>query len=231
LRNLISLAALIAASFGATAASATDMNYRYANAGTANAATYTFTAAADGDLTVYRMNSTGFYMSTLGVKVNGTTIAQGILDTDHWNIFSPNVLGTVHAGDSIEFFIDTYDRDDAGTHLGTYYSTVSDNADGLQHIFADEHPAEPWIGTPLGTFIGFEDTTTGDNRGDLNYNDYTIVVPNLLVNAPIVNHPGSGDDQSSVSPAPEPASWAMMLGGFGLVGGAMRRRRTSLTFA
>jgi hypothetical protein len=25
---------------------------------------------------------------------------------------------------------------------------------------------------------------------------------------------------------PEPASWAMMLGGFGLVGGAMRRRRT-----
>jgi hypothetical protein len=27
------------------------------------------------------------------------------------------------------------------------------------------------------------------------------------------------------TPAPEPASWAMMLGGFGLVGGAMRRRR------
>ncbi|HMI18446.1 MAG TPA: PEPxxWA-CTERM sorting domain-containing protein [Sphingomonas sp.] len=26
---------------------------------------------------------------------------------------------------------------------------------------------------------------------------------------------------------PEPASWAMMLGGFGLVGGAMRRRRTA----
>jgi hypothetical protein len=30
---------------------------------------------------------------------------------------------------------------------------------------------------------------------------------------------------------PEPASWAMMVGGFGLVGGAMRRRRTSLRFA
>jgi PEP-CTERM motif len=30
---------------------------------------------------------------------------------------------------------------------------------------------------------------------------------------------------------PEPASWAMMLGGFGLIGGAMRRRKTSLTFA
>jgi hypothetical protein len=26
---------------------------------------------------------------------------------------------------------------------------------------------------------------------------------------------------------PEPATWAMMLGGFGLLGGAVRRRRTS----
>ena len=30
---------------------------------------------------------------------------------------------------------------------------------------------------------------------------------------------------------PEPATWAMMLGGFGLIGGAMRRRRASVQFA
>jgi len=31
---------------------------------------------------------------------------------------------------------------------------------------------------------------------------------------------------------PEPASWAMMLGGFGLVGGAMRsRRKAAVSFA
>jgi hypothetical protein len=30
---------------------------------------------------------------------------------------------------------------------------------------------------------------------------------------------------------PEPASWAMMVGGFGLIGGAMRRRRVSVSFA
>lgn len=30
---------------------------------------------------------------------------------------------------------------------------------------------------------------------------------------------------------PEPASWAMMIAGFGLVGGAMRRRATTVTFA
>ena len=30
---------------------------------------------------------------------------------------------------------------------------------------------------------------------------------------------------------PEPASWAMMAGGFGLAGATMRRRRTAIRFA
>lgn len=30
---------------------------------------------------------------------------------------------------------------------------------------------------------------------------------------------------------PEPATWAMMIVGFGLVGGAMRRRKTTVAFA
>jgi len=33
---------------------------------------------------------------------------------------------------------------------------------------------------------------------------------------------------NSVAPVPEPATWAMMLVGFGAVGYAMRRRRRSL---
>jgi opacity protein-like surface antigen len=36
---------------------------------------------------------------------------------------------------------------------------------------------------------------------------------------------------AAVAPVPEPATWAMMIMGFGLVGGAMRRRRTSVAFA
>ena len=34
-----------------------------------------------------------------------------------------------------------------------------------------------------------------------------------------------------VAAVPEPATWAMMIGGFGLVGGAMRRRRATTVFA
>jgi len=30
---------------------------------------------------------------------------------------------------------------------------------------------------------------------------------------------------------PEAASWAMMVAGFGLMGAALRKRRTSITFA
>ena len=41
-----------------------------------------------------------------------------------------------------------------------------------------------------------------------------------------------GPAQISFSAAPEPASWAMMLGGFGLVGGALRnRRKVAIRFA
>jgi len=36
---------------------------------------------------------------------------------------------------------------------------------------------------------------------------------------------------NAIGGVPEPTSWAMMLGGFGLVGGAMRRRRVALRFA
>ncbi|MDO7841779.1 PEPxxWA-CTERM sorting domain-containing protein [Sphingomonas sp. CA1-15] len=34
---------------------------------------------------------------------------------------------------------------------------------------------------------------------------------------------------SGIAAAPEPASWAMMIGGFGLVGGAMRQRKRTAT--
>jgi hypothetical protein len=44
-------------------------------------------------------------------------------------------------------------------------------------------------------------------------------------------NPLSGSAISTTMSAPEPASWAMMLGGFGLIGGIMRNRRTSIRFA
>lgn len=42
---------------------------------------------------------------------------------------------------------------------------------------------------------------------------------------------GPALDGVSVSAVPEPATWAMMIGGFGLVGGTLRRRRAVATLA
>lgn len=44
--------------------------------------------------------------------------------------------------------------------------------------------------------------------------------------------PGPGPGPGPVDPVPEPATWAMMIAGFGMIGGALRRRaRVSVTFA
>ena len=41
----------------------------------------------------------------------------------------------------------------------------------------------------------------------------------------------AADEITAPVPVPEPASWAMMIGGFAVVGGAMRRRSASMRFA
>lgn len=38
-------------------------------------------------------------------------------------------------------------------------------------------------------------------------------------------------DKVSIAAVPEPASWAMLIAGFGMVGASMRRRKPSVTFA
>ena len=75
--------------------------------------------------------------------------------------------------------------------------------------------------------IGQDCATSGSTR-------CVTLVPNLSLNGTIgdINGQGficcGGSDivlDAAPTAAPEPASWALMLGGFGLVGGAMRSRR------
>jgi hypothetical protein len=229
MRATLLVTALVAVLTSASAVRAE--TWDYANGGTQNAARYSFTATAGGLLKAYFMPSTGYYHSALGAKVSGVTIGSGALMMGTTDNFTPFTFGTVSAGDSIEFFIDTYDVNAGNVYMGRYFSTVSHNADGLQHAWAAPHFDQWYLGpegVPEGTFIGFEDTTTGDTRGDLNYRDYTFVVPNITVNAHPILAPGqSGSDSSEIAAVPEPASWAMMIGGFGMIGGALRRRRSA----
>lgn len=73
-----------------------------------------------------------------------------------------------------------------------------------------------WL--PIGFDAGVDDTY----RVDLNVSGLGGDPQSLTVYAKL----GAG-----AAAVPEPASWAMMLGGFGLVGGAMRRRKAKVSFA
>jgi hypothetical protein len=77
-----------------------------------------------------------------------------------------------------------------------------------------------------GKFIGFADTSpisvtfnTSSGR-EFDIVSY-VTTTNPVVTPPVVIPP--------IGAVPEPATWAMMIFGFGLVGGAMRRRKQQIT--
>jgi hypothetical protein len=68
------------------------------------------------------------------------------------------------------------------------------------------------------TFANKSFATLGINPGE-----YVFTTPSDTVTLRFIAAPG---------PVPEPATWAMMLVGFGMIGAAVRRRqRTAITFA
>lgn len=77
---------------------------------------------------------------------------------------------------------------------------IVDGAPGFQHITFDYGPLTSLV---IKTASGYWDFLQMDN-----VSVQELVPPSV----------------------PEPASWAMMLGGFGLIGGAMRRRKMTVSF-
>ena len=104
---------------------------------------------------------------------------------------------------------DLWANDDGGTfprlafvNVGAGDLTFSSNGGGTK-------AAPNWV-TQTFSFVASATSTTLSFRAD-SISANTFFGPAL--------------DNVSVSAIPEPATWALMLGGFGLVGGAMRSRR------
>ena len=53
----------------------------------------------------------------------------------------------------------------------------------------------------------------------------------LAVGSPVGPQTETLTITDTAASVPEPASWAMMVGGFGLIGAAMRRKKVAVTFA
>ncbi len=173
----------------------------YADPGTANPQVYTFTAASTGDLVAYFTGLRAAFTNILGLSLNG---GPGQLSTINSQISPAGAsfnFGPVSAGDTLAFYIDV----NAGEF--TWFSTPSLNADGANHVFSAAYGGGDF-GIPAGTYVAFEDLSASGT--DYNYNDIGFVFANTRTEV--------------TAAVPEPATWMLMIAGFGLVGAAMRRR-------
>ena len=119
----------------------------------------------------------------------------------------------------------------AGTYqLSFLYSArpgVDASSNGIQ-VFLDNVLLDP-----PGTVTGVGGNQTSWSTVTSGY--FTVTSPTTLKFAAVGTSDSLGGyiDNITLNAVPEPATWAMMITGFGLVGGAMRRRnvRTAVTYA
>jgi hypothetical protein len=181
----------------------------YPNVGTPNPVTYTFTAAATGDVTAYFAGSGAAYDEQVGMIDETTGFNSGLGLDDHTSSIGETFnMGSVNAGDTLVFY------DYVATLNGTVYSVPamnvpydSNGTDGHNHVYATSAAAGQISSLiPAGTYVGFEDGTFPG--ADFNYHDDTFVFT----------------DVSTTTSVPEPVSMALL--GVGLAGlGLVRRRR------
>jgi hypothetical protein len=90
-------------------------------------------------------------------------------------------------------------------------------------------------GVYLSTVVfgqGFENHCCGGTFGPLESATFDGITYQNVNHLVTTNIPGGGIDANpNPNAVPEPASWALMIAGFGLVGGAMRRRTARIRFA
>lgn len=94
-----------------------------------------------------------------------------------------------------------------------------------------------WFGTGGGSNVGFtlsngqSSTLSSTSTGYITLDKFTSAGrfdSVLLTSYDVLN---IGSVSYDTAPVPEPASWMLMIGGFGAIGGAMRRRKATLRFA
>ena len=189
----------------------------YPNAGTVNAAVYTFTAAADGDVVAYFAGGEqAGYTNELGLLVNGVGTGVFGLNNHASAHGAALVLGSAHAGDTLVFVLHNIT-------LGAYaYSDPSMNVAydlndsvGHNHVYSAPYTAtSPLLDsiTAAGRYVAFEDLAFPNS--DFNYNDESFVFGNV-----------SAAPAAEAAPLPSVAAAGLgVIGAFGSRRLLVRRR-------
>ncbi len=178
----------------------------YPSPGIINAMDYTFTAASNGTVVAYFLGgNTIRYESELGLRVNGIDVGTFGLNNKTSALGDSFDFGgvLVNAGDELVFRLSVLSTGNE------FFSKRSLNPDGITHIYSTAYGGGDY-GVPAGTYVAFEDVLLGGTYEDFDYNDLEFAFTNVR-----------GQEVPGI---PEPASWALMIAGFGMVGLASRRR-------
>ncbi len=159
----------------------------YPNSGQYNSATYSFTAAATGDVIAYFAGSDAADDDKLGMLDNGVLTPSGFGLDDHASPIGASFdLGHATAGDTLVFVLDnlTLGADAySDSALNVAYDRSNDTF-GHNHIYSTQYTATSPIfnGVPQGTYVAFEDQSFPNS--DFSYADENFVFSNILVNVP-----------------------------------------------
>jgi len=181
----LQIAIALVALAGATQIAKADL-IPYGNVGTPNPVTYTFTAAASGDIIAYFAGSTASYDNELGMLVNG--VSTGVIGLDnHTSALGQSLnLGYANAGDTLVFVLqnntlgmDAY----SDPSLNTAYDI--NGSDGHNHVYSTAYTGGgPIIDSiPAGTYVAFEDLPFPNP--DFNYFDETYVFTDVAVTSTV----------------------------------------------
>ncbi len=141
---------------------------------------------------------------------NGTINLTGRRESSPTNGFNDFFSFYAAAGNTIAFRVNTIGAGDPLINL----------LDSLGNVLATDDDG----GGGLNSLINFNILTTGTYFGAVRGFGNSVYDYNLSVTGLTATPVGGGG-------VPEPATWAMMIIGFGLVGGAMRRRATRVSYA
>ena len=196
----------------------------------------------------FNVRATGWSLETLAngstfvrqsklMVYNGATAGLGVISGDDQNGGSNQ--HTIDNGKRKDFVLLQFDRQIklTGATFNTYNVLNAANKDSDAIVAWGTTPTNNWnqsLGlhnkgfNALATMFSgsLESNTTATGNSTRSFNQAGASGDLWLIGAAFNNSDGriDGFKLSAISAIPEPATWAMMIGGFGLVGAAARRR-------